>query len=197
MPRLAFGSEPTGQFNAQLQWALAGDHARYGYKEGYRRAAIGLLRQVVEDHLSPDLAVFPLAFLWRHHIELALKDIIIDGRELAEESFPHPAGHGLVKLWSLTRPYVEACGDPNAPELANVEASIHEFEKIDPQADGFRYPRGRDGVQQNLTGAPKEVNLELLHDAMLAVSNFLDAVQMEQATRLDSRSDALIAQLDY
>lgn len=155
------------------------------------------MQQVVEDRLSPDLAVFPLAFLWRHHIELALKDIIIDGRKLAEESLGHPAGHGLVNLWNKARPYIEACGDPNAPELANVEANIHEFEKVDPRADGFRYPRARDGVQPNLTGAPREVNLELLHDAMLAVSNFLDAVQMEQATRLDYRSDALAAMQDY
>jgi hypothetical protein len=197
VPRLGFGTGPRRQFDAQLKWALSDEHSPFGYKEGYRRAALGLVRQVVEDRLSPDLAIFPLAFLWRHHVELALKDIIVDGRALAEESFRSPAHHRLLDLWKEARPYVEDCGDPHAPELANVEVNIREFEKIDPRADGFRYPRARDGIQPSLSDAPDAVNLERLNEAMLAVSNFLDAVQTVQSVRLDSRSEALAEMRDY
>lgn len=191
VPRLGFDSGPQWQFDAQLQSALKGDNARYGYKEGYRRAAIVLLREVVDGKMSPDFAIFPLAFLWRHHVELALKDIIADGRDLAEEAARSSTHHCLATLWSEARKYIVEYGDPNAPELTNVEANIVEFERIDPRADGFRYPRARDGIQQNLAGAPEQVNLERLHEAMLAVSNFLDAVQTEQSMRLDHRSDMI------
>lgn len=197
VPRLAFDSGPHWQFDAQLQWALSGSHARYGYKEGYRRAASLLSREVLDGRLSPDLAVFPLAFLWRHHIELSLKDIIADGRILADEDFEPVKHHCLATLWSEARKYVEQCGDPKAPELANVEVNILEFERIDPRADGFRYPRARDGVQKNLARAPERVNLQRLHEAMLAVSNFLDAVQMEQSVRLDCRSEMMSQMGDF
>jgi hypothetical protein len=126
-----------------------------------------------------------LAFLWRHHIELALKDIIAAGRELSGEPEGFPKGHRLGHLWETAKPYIQRCGSPNSPELAHVEATVTEFEGIGPGGDGFRYPLGVDRNGVSLPNAPEQVNLEQLQQAMEAVANFFSAVRTEMGARLD------------
>lgn len=150
-----------------------------GYVEGYRRAAVALFESAVESNTSPDFVVFPMAFLWRHHIELALKDIIAAGRQLQGEPWGFPPSHRLLDLWSEARTHVVLCGDPTAPELSHVEANLREFETIDPWSDGFRYPLNRDRTDRSLPRAPEYVNLRVLHDGMEALANFLSAVRSE------------------
>jgi hypothetical protein len=156
-----------------------------GYVEGYRKAAVALFESTAATYTSPDYLVFPIAFLWRHHVELALKDIIAVGRQLAGEPWGFPAHHRLLALWDDARPHIIQCGDPEAPELANVEANLREFEVIDPGADGFRYPLNRDRTARSLPNAPEYVNLRILHEAMEALANFLSGVRSELGTRLD------------
>lgn len=48
----------------------------YAYREGYRRGAQILVRAVEETQSDQDFLVYPIVFLYRHHIELALKRVI-------------------------------------------------------------------------------------------------------------------------
>jgi hypothetical protein len=48
----------------------------YAYSEGYRRGAQLLVQEVGETARDQDFLVYPIVFLYRHHIELALKRII-------------------------------------------------------------------------------------------------------------------------
>jgi hypothetical protein len=156
-----------------------------GYIEGYRKAATAVFEHAVNTRTSPDFILFPMAFLWRHHLELVLKDIIALGRRLAGEPWGFPLGHGLMKLWREARPHIIQCGDPNAPELANVEANLREFEQVDPGADGFRYPFNGDRDTRSLDGVPDKVNLQVLQDSMEALANFFEGVRSELSSRLD------------
>ncbi len=156
-----------------------------GYVEGYRRAATALYDHAASTGSSPDYFVFPIAFLWRHHLELALKDIISIGRTLEGEPRGFPAGHRLLDLWAAAREHIVKCGDPAAPELTNVEENIREFENIDPWADGFRYPLNRDQTARSLPNAPDYVNLRVLHEGMEALANFFSGVRSELGVRLD------------
>jgi hypothetical protein len=131
-----------------------------GYIEGYRKAAVAVFESAIHANVSPDFLVFPMAFLWRHYLELALKDVIAVGRRIAGEPWGFPSGHNLMNLWNVARPHVVQCGNPNAPELVNVEANIREFEQVDPESDGFRYPFNRDRDARTLEGAPTYLNLE-------------------------------------
>ena len=139
VPRLAFGPGPFGELDANLAWARKRARDMYGYVEGYRRAAGALYAYAVETHASPDYMLFPIAFAWRHYVEIALKDIIAAGRQLAGEVWGFPKGHHLLDLWCQARPFITELGDPAAPELANVESNIREFDRIDHAGDGFRY----------------------------------------------------------
>jgi hypothetical protein len=80
--------------------------------------------------------------------------------------------------------HVQACDAEDAPELAVVGANIDEFERIDPYADGFRYPLNRDGSTRSMPNAPEHVNLRQLQDGMEALANFLSCVRMEMSSRI-------------
>jgi hypothetical protein len=129
--------------------------------------------------------LFPIAFAWRHYLEIALKDIIAAGRDLAGEEWGYPKGHFVLDLWRDARPHIIKLGDPAAPELANVEHNIREFDRIDRGGDGFRYTLDVKGKTPNLGNAPANVSLRLLHEAMDAVGTFLSAVRSELSSRLD------------
>lgn len=185
VPRLAFGPGLFGELNADLAWARKRPRDMYGYVEGYRRAAVALYGYTVETRASPDYMLFPIAFAWRHYVEIALKDIIAAGRELAGEKWSFPKGHRLLDLWREAHPHITNLGDPAAPELANVENNICEFDRIDHVGDGFRYPLNLAGTDRSLPNAPANVNLRVLHEAMDAVGTFLSCVRSELSARLD------------
>lgn len=185
VPRRCFSDGPNPLLNACVQWVQSGRHGMFGYVEGYRRAACAVYEVSVATNTSPDYTVFPIAFLWRHHIELALKDIIAIGRYLQGEGAEFPPHHFLLRLWQEARPHIARCGAEDSPELDNVEANIREFERVDPHADGFRYPLDKKQRTASLPNAPEYVNLESLHEGLSAVANFLDAVHTELSVRRD------------
>jgi len=192
VPRICFGPGDPGHLNACVDWALRqpGNGARL-YVHGYRRAAEALFNHVKSsERMSPDYILFPLAFLWRQHLELALKDAIATGREIDNEDPVYPAHHRLRDLWNTAKPYISVYGDADAPELANVEANIEEFEGIDPAAVGFRYSRDKAGTCSALRNPPTTINLAVLHEAMLALSNFFDGVHACQQQALDGLIEA-------
>jgi hypothetical protein len=163
----------------------------HGYVEGYRRAATAVYDEALRTRTSPEYAIFPLAFLWRHHLELALKQIIATGRMIAGEDWRFPEHHRLLDLWRDAKPHIELVGSLDVPEISHVEANLQEFEKIDPASFGFRYPLQRGTGDRTLIDAPGALNMRVLHEGMEAVSNFLDAVQMGLSVHLEhARTEA-------
>lgn len=189
VPRLAFDAGDAGDLNANLAWVRSRTEDLYGYVEGYRRAAVALFEYAETSRASPEYMLFPIAFAWRHYLEIALKDIIAAGRKLAGLEWGYPNGHKLLLLWKDARPHLEQLGDPNAPELLNVENNLSEFDRIDHFADGFRYPLNHSGTQPTLQSAPATVSLRRLHEAMEAVAMFLVCARTEQSARLDYLSE--------
>lgn len=141
-----------------------------------------------------EYAFFPLAFMWRHRLELLLKRAMKEAKDLRMEPYEHPGHHNLADLWNELRPYIQTLGSPGAVEPENVEATLLEFQKVDPGADGFRYasqrkPKPRPGEPHrnygplSLRDAPRVVNLRNLHEALAACANFLGGVSSELADR--------------
>ena len=186
VPRLAFGPGAEAQLNACVSSALWNPNDMAPYITGYRRGAEVLFEHVEGGGAPPDFTLLPIAFLWRHCIELSLKEIIALGRCMDGEPWSFPEHHRLGELWRTAKPYVITCGPANAPEIGNVESNIAEFEKIDPSAQGFRYSLNRAGDRS--LNAPDLVNLRGLHDAMVPLANFLSGVSSVLQDRLDSRA---------
>src|SRR4030042_2814002 len=60
------------------------------YAIGYKDAADILVSHIEEKRRYQDTLVYPIVFLYRQYLELALKDIIRKGQRLQEISDPFP-----------------------------------------------------------------------------------------------------------
>src|SRR5215208_5827213 len=77
----------------------------HAYADGYRRAATIVATHLDSARGDEDRVVFALLGLWRHYLELKLKALIPDMRELpGGPSEPVPVKHDLTKLWSIAEP---------------------------------------------------------------------------------------------
>src|SRR5262249_43699545 len=123
------GDLPDGNNNAVLNSPI--DHNRYAYSEGYRRGARLLVQYVAENHLDQDFLVYPIVFLYRHHVELVLKDVLkrapgLTGRSLTAAAEKHLDFHDLVDLWSDVQPVLAdiweelGWGEPNPDCIAGI-----------------------------------------------------------------------------
>jgi hypothetical protein len=121
------------------------------YQDGYRSAALHLAEYVCEAGRGQDFLVYPIVYLYRHHIELTLKSIIeaaafVTDRTLAEkERGMLVRSHDLAELWKLARPILNpACalgGESPLPpdDLEGVDSSIDQLHQHDPDGQRFRY----------------------------------------------------------
>ena len=76
------------------------------YTEGYRRAADILIKHIDESGLDQDFLVYPVLFLYRHHIELLIKQIVGLALVLSEEPDTDQYkkdNHNLNTLWLLAK----------------------------------------------------------------------------------------------
>lgn len=165
---------------------------RYHYRNSYERAVDVLYEEACRSSRRDSL-VLPLMFLWRHLIEVSLKDLIREARELFFEEPSKPEAeamrkHDLTALWRLAIPHVKLLGC-NAPELSNLENIFNEIHEADPYADGFRYPFGRDGRTKNLERLPETMDLGQMNDSLRGALNFLSAGFSEVQRRRDFFSD--------
>ena len=119
--------------------------------------------------------VFPTIFLYRHYIELILKEIILNNWAYLEISKPFPSGHDIYKLWSICRGCLKEMDrsvDPGFAESREyveqiiraydaLETDLSKFAEIDPDSERFRYPVDSQG---NLKEVDEKLLIELLHE---------------------------------
>jgi hypothetical protein len=146
--------------NTVLNWHREPEKEFHLYGEAFWNAAKTLLQNDALDRLpiaSFDASV--IVYLYRHALELLLKEILIGrGGELIHPR-PSPetvvnAGHSLTKLLPDVRRIFVRCGWDKtfglkaALTFDDFIAIVEEFEKADPSSFSFRYP-----VKKDLTGA--------------------------------------------
>ena len=111
--------------------------------EGYIRAA----ELAVEGCSRQDrnLILYPVFWLCRHSIELALKHSTNVGTHWQSKNTDHqpPHGHKILALWNRLRPIIDECFpscESDRPEA--VGRMIERFAELDPGGQVFRYPLG-------------------------------------------------------
>jgi len=146
--------------NTVLNWHRAPEKEFHLYGEAFWSAAKKLLQNEALDRrpiASFDASV--IVYLYRHALELFLKEILIGrGAELID---PHPSpetvlntGHSLTKLLPDVRRIFVKCGwdttfgSKTAITFDDFIAIVEELERADPSSFSFRYP-----VKKDLTGA--------------------------------------------
>lgn len=108
-----------------------------GFKPG-----VEILLESVKPTYEVNTVIFPILLLYRHYVEISLKEAIGYGRYLDEQSKPLTGGHNLQNLWEEARKSIEKhiAETIKAEELDRIEVLIHEIHSIDPSSEGSHYP---------------------------------------------------------
>lgn len=155
---------------------------------GYRMAA-----QIVVRNLptvgNEAFLFYPVVFLYRHHVELLLKNLVISfddpgirqmtqADELSEKERNRLlTAHSLQLLWDHLRPVVRALG--NAVPAETVEGVNHYIQKlseIDPDSTKFRYATDLRRTKTRLKASQDEAgatDLRAFATAMERLSGYL------------------------
>lgn len=147
------------------------------YLVGFKRAGDLIVAAAQTEGQYADDLLFPVAHLYRHHLELMLKELVHLGLGLGSLRGCEDilGDHNLHKLWNKAKQLIkEVCPDSPDDDLKAAEKMILEFHKLDPTSQAFRYARDRGG-KPHLQDAPRSIDLENLKRNVDAVSNFLDA----------------------
>jgi hypothetical protein len=175
---------PDWHNNACLNVAWGNDRA--AYTEGYRRGAQLLVAHVVEHARNQDYLVYPVIFLYRHHIELALKNIVMQTphlmeRELTDPERSHLGKHRLDLLWTDVKSILrELSNAVEGSELASDEVEgiddyIAQLSAMDPDSFAFRYAHAKSGTP-SLDPELKRINLRHFAELMERLANYLDGI---------------------
>lgn len=116
------------------------------YAEGYKNSADVLVEYVSSQGRKQDTFVYPIVFLYRQYIELALKDLIRQCQSLQDTLNPTPQGHNIDLLWRECRKLLTIISSGEAEnKLDQVGRLISEFSSVDSTSTAFRYPETKDG----------------------------------------------------
>jgi hypothetical protein len=187
-------SQESGAWDTSFLTQILDDQTGYSqhiYAEAYYHAARTLtrsLRRMRWGALRRDAGIIPILFLWRHHLEISLKGIIVAVSDYQDENCPPiESTHNLVHLWGLARKgLAEFVLDD--PELQNVERAVTSFSAFDPDSQAFRYPKLRGGRR----AAPglRHVDPHQLDRAMTRVAKWLDLANYALDAMIDQRDEA-------
>ena len=151
-------------------------HRTFGvYASAYKEAADRVIGCALRRRdRYPDFDVFPAGFLYRHYLELTLKEIICGGRRCTLKEAGISREHDLSRLWKDARSVMEErWPGQSRDELTVVENCISGFHQFDESSQGFRYPmdaKGRETLRSLI-----RVDLRNLRTVMTRVARFLDA----------------------
>jgi hypothetical protein len=173
------------------------------YQDGYRRAAHKLAEYVCDTGQGQDYLIFPIVYLYRHHIELTLKSIISEvsfvvDYTLTEKDIDILGRHDLVKLWNLAKPLLNpACelgGSSNLPtdDVEGIQSYILQLHKYDPDGQRFRYATTKaKGMRlRRLPSLPEElrhINIRDFAIALEKLSDYLDCLDMWFGDLIDAK----------
>ena len=124
-----------------------GPYSFGAYSRGYFDAGDRLVQSIFDNHRYVDIIVYPLVFIYRHAVELGLKDLASRVPPLLGETQTIQLTHRLLDNWRIVRGYLERCdGGLNDPDpIQLVEKVLADFVQLDPKGETFRFPEDTHG----------------------------------------------------
>ncbi|MFC5865037.1 hypothetical protein ACFPT7_22200 [Acidicapsa dinghuensis] len=170
------------------------------YTLGYRRAADRLVQYAMANQAECNTLAYPIVFLYRHHIELALKRVIycVPGvlrRELTSQEREHLGKHKLDLLWHDLEPIFESICEavgwekPNSADVEGTREYIRQLSEVDPISMTFRYWASKDG-NPSLPANLDVFNIRHFSEMMGRLADYLEALDIA-TTAADQMLDDL------
>ena len=167
------------------------DIASFGlYAMGYKDAADHLVEHA--PRIGQDFVVYPVMFLYRHYIELRLKDILYTSQKLQDLPVKKYLRHNILELWekvmvTLKNVPGDYFGEFSPIVLDNIKDRLEEFNKLDPGSLSFRYPTDFDNIELSEKNIP--FNIRQVQEVMGEISKFLDVTVYGLDCFLETKKD--------
>ena len=156
------------------------------YKIGYRRAAEHVVQYVLGHPRESGSLTLPFLFLYRHHVELALKRIIyctpgLLRRDLTKSELAHLEHHDLCQLWHDLEPILASIFEavnwkkPKAEDLDGIREYVRQLAGVDPFSTRFRYWKSKGG-NSSLPATLPDFNIRHFSEMMGRLADFLEAL---------------------
>lgn len=175
----AFKATKTGKFFHVQSTLLSPFYP--GHAEAFKLAADMVLDSHEGTILGPhnDKLLYPTIYLYRHCIELKLKDLILLGvrvgnlirDEKLEEILTH---HELTKLWTKAKRFLQLNYPEDKEQVSAVEAVVQEFHQIDKDGQTMRYDRDTNLRKRKYDHVHSHISITNLRETMETVYSYLD-----------------------
>lgn len=151
-----------------------------GHAEAFKVAA----DKILEAHESAtgrhnDELLYPTIYLYRHCLELKLKDLILLGVRCGnfalDDATRETLGkHELSKLWTKAKRFLLLHYPEDSDQVSVVESVVQEFHQIDKDGQTMRYDRDTGLRKRKYDHVPTHIGVGNLRDTMGKVYSFLD-----------------------
>ncbi len=119
------------------------------YAYMYEQSADLLMEQASDAPGLLNVYAIPAVYLFRHFVELSLKDLLARAGRLVDEAVPVPDRHRLEPLWIRLRKLLEdervSESEDDRMTMDVVGDMIRELDSADGGSMSFRYPTGKAG----------------------------------------------------
>ena len=182
-PEIIFG-QGANRWNACIDnYINFSQLARY-----YLESANALIERSVEHSSKLDVYIYSALFLYRHSIELLLKDLIWTSSYLLGKGKTFPKHHRLMELWETLKANAHSLLKSDFPmkkkELQYIKTILVGFTKYDLKSDSFRYP-----FDKNMKRPHSDIHhinvkhlyeqLNLFHENFETLSNMIECLYDE------------------
>lgn len=130
--------------------------------------------------------LFPVvSYLYRHYLELGLKDAV---RQFAELGYYKGSDlsdaqkllekHGLTGLYRLANKPIANLWNNEIERFQFIESIIKEFDGFDQDGQTFRYDRKKNGVLNEFDGMPQRLDMRNLRSKIDQVGKYLTFIYL-------------------
>jgi hypothetical protein len=172
-PNALFRGGPNYDLNACVG-ENGGPYDLRAYGQGFFDGGKAIVDAARDRRFPVDILVYPAAFSFRHWIELYLKHLLNDLRDINSEPQEKEKNHGICEYFELVAKELSTV-KPEFVDLAEVGIAkdiIADFDQIDPTGQVFRYPEDLKG-NAHLTGL-KLINVAILDEGMDVLREVLE-----------------------
>ncbi len=141
------------------------------YADGYRRAADALVDRV-EGEPPDDIFLLPIVFLYRHFVELTLKDLFLRLVSLCHIGIDpkRVTTHKLIPLWEFVKAHLNCIREEMHDKeiVPALDKLIRELSDLDPDSMHFRYAVDKEFAEMVL---PRSLSMDHLKSTMEKIYN--------------------------
>src|ERR1051325_2873076 len=196
IPKLPWPDEHTkifkrGETGSSLACLPQSPGQWHRYAEGYRDGAEWLYARWRKDPVKPDYLAYPMVYLYRHYVELMLKEFLLSAKHAGLIHLPKKweCDHNLKRLWDKICPLLgELFPDEPERDTVNAQRLIYELHERDQFSQEFRYPTDREGRKH--LGDMDHLDIDNFFDAMRRLALFLDGMSGQFVDYLDQVGSA-------